>query len=67
MFVVVLVIVALFMPLLGVIICGAVAYDSDRNDATVERNIALVLAIASFVMFISPSTRFGILQALGLL
>lgn len=58
----VLVLLALFAPVLGLLLAAWTAYD--RGSDVVLRNVALGAAAVAVALLLIPSVRFGVLQLL---
>ena len=56
----------LFAPLIGLFICGWLAYQQDRDGRTVMRNTAIALAMVCLLFVAMPVAQFNLLARLGL-
>jgi len=63
---VLLVLLALFAPLFGLIVGGLRAWATEREGRTMQRNIAIVLAGVCVVFLIDPIASLDLLYRLGL-
>jgi hypothetical protein len=62
----ILVLLTLFFPLIGLIVCGVRAYREDRGGSVVQRNIALALGGVCLVFLFVVSLQIDVLRRLGL-
>ena len=64
--VLVLVLVTLFAPLIGLIVCGLRAYGEERGGRVAQRNIALALGAICLVFLLDPISQVDVLRRIGL-
>ena len=62
----VLVLLTLFAPLIGLLVCGLRAYGEDRSGHVRQRNIALVLAAVCVLFLLFGSAQLDVLRRIGL-
>lgn len=62
----VLVLLTLFVPLVGLFICGLRAYGEERGGRVRQRDIALVLGAICLVFLLFPVSQLDVLRRIGL-
>ena len=61
-----LVLLTLFVPLIGLLVCGLRAYGEERSGRVVQRNIAIALAAVCLVFLLFPLSQVDVLRRIGL-
>jgi hypothetical protein len=61
-----LVLLTLFAPLIGLVVCGLRAWNEERSGRVLQRNIALVLGGVCLVFLFGGSLQFDVLRQIGL-
>jgi hypothetical protein len=62
----VLVLVTLFAPLIGLLVCGLRAFGESRNGHLRQRNIAVALAVVCLAFLLFPVSQIDLLRDIGL-
>jgi hypothetical protein len=62
----VLVLLTLFVPLIGLLVCGLRAYGEDRGGRRLQRDLALGLAVVCLVFLLFPLSQVDLLRRIGL-
>ncbi len=62
----VLILLTVFAPLIGLLVCGLRAYGQEQAGHVRQRNIALALAAVCFVFLLLPVWQVDLLRRLGL-
>ena len=61
-----LVLLTLFAPLIGLVICGLRAYSEERGGSVVQRNVALALGAVCLAFLLFVPLQLDVLSRLGL-
>ncbi len=62
----VLVLLTVFAPLIGLLVCGLRAYGEERGGRVAQRNIAIALAVLCIIFLVAPVWQIDVLRRIGL-